>query len=190
MADLPYIQQAQEVKITGQSSSGGTVNYVGADANGNMTVKDYATSATGSAVPSNSIFVGGKNPSGNLQGFLTDSSGRLYVDLFDGSGNSISSINSQLETRDVINVSSQYRAQSVTTTAAEATGGTSRLTNRKFISITPTNGTIYWGTSSSVTTVTGSPIFANNTLFLSFTDNVPVYIISAGTVDVRILEAS
>lgn len=42
MADLPYIQEAQEVKITGQDSVGTTVNYVGADANGNLAVKDYA----------------------------------------------------------------------------------------------------------------------------------------------------
>lgn len=38
MADLPYIQEAQEVKITGQDSTGDTVNYVSADANGNMHV--------------------------------------------------------------------------------------------------------------------------------------------------------
>jgi|ERR1035437_5392478 hypothetical protein len=40
MADLPYIQEALEVKITGQNATGNTVNYVGADANGNLTVID------------------------------------------------------------------------------------------------------------------------------------------------------
>lgn len=38
MADLPYIQMAQEVKITGQDSSGTTVNYVTADTNGRLGV--------------------------------------------------------------------------------------------------------------------------------------------------------
>lgn len=42
MADIPYIQAALEVKITGQDSTGDTVNYVSADANGNMLVKDYS----------------------------------------------------------------------------------------------------------------------------------------------------
>lgn len=91
---------------------------------------------------------------------------------------------------DIVSISSQYRAQSVTTTAAQALGGTLVLSGRKLITITPTNGTVYWGGNASVTTTTGSPLFANNTLFLSFTDAVPVYLISAGTVDVRILEAS
>lgn len=91
---------------------------------------------------------------------------------------------------DVIDTATQYRAQSVTTTAAEALGGATILTNRKFISITPTNGTIYWGGSSSVTTTTGSPLFANNTLFLSFSDAVHVWVIAAATTDVRILEGS
>lgn len=96
----------------------------------------------------------------------------------------------QLPARDVINISSQYQAISVTTTAVEAKGAGSRLTNRKFVSITPTNGTIYWATNASVTVSNGTPLFINNTLFLSFTDNVTVFMISAGTVDVRVLEAS
>lgn len=91
---------------------------------------------------------------------------------------------------DTIHTSSQYRAQSVTTSAAEATGAASRLTNRKVLCITPTNGTIYWGTSSGVTTITGTPLLAFQTLTLSFTDAVPVYVIAAGTVDARILEGS
>jgi hypothetical protein len=49
MSDLPYIQQAQEVKITGQSSTGTTVNYVGADSNGNMQVVVAKISLTASS---------------------------------------------------------------------------------------------------------------------------------------------
>lgn len=91
---------------------------------------------------------------------------------------------------DTIATATQYRAQSVTTTAAQALGGASVLANRKFISITPTNGVIYWGGNSSVTITTGSPLFPNNTLMLSFTDAVGVWLIAPATTDVRILEAS
>lgn len=108
----------------------------------------------------------------------------------DGAGAAITSINSQLETADILNTSSQYRAQSVTTTAAEALGAATILANRKFISITPTNGTIYWGTSNTVTTATGSPLIANSTLFLSVGVNIHIFVIAAATTDARILEAS
>lgn len=97
---------------------------------------------------------------------------------------------SQVPTRDVLNISSQYRAQSVTTTAAQALGAATILVNRKMISITPINGIIYWGTNASVTTVNGSPLFPNNTLFLSCTDNSQVWIIAVTTTDVRIAEFS
>src|SRR5271157_5409172 len=40
MADLPYVQEAQEVKVTGQDSTGNTVNYVGATATGDLEVND------------------------------------------------------------------------------------------------------------------------------------------------------
>lgn len=128
MSDLPYIKQAQEVKITGQDSSGTTVNFVSADSLGNMSVKD------------------------------------------------------------AIGSSAQYRAQNATTTAAEATGAASRLTGRKFIMLTPTTGTIYIGTDSSVTTANGTPLPSGQTLFLSFTDTITVFMIAASTIDVRILE--
>lgn len=96
----------------------------------------------------------------------------------------------QLPARDIINVGSQFQAIALSTTAIEAKGATTRLINRKFLSITPTNGTIYWGTTTSVTTVNGSPLLPLNTLFLSFSDNIPVYIIAAAATDVRVLEGS
>lgn len=89
----------------------------------------------------------------------------------------------------VIANSAQYRAQSVTTSAAEALGAGSILAGRTFISITPTNGTVYWATDSSVTSTNGTPIFPNSTLQLSFTANVHVWLIGTATTDVRILEA-
>lgn len=128
---------------------------------------------------------------GLVEIFNTNASSLITTSrLNDGSGNAINSFNNQLQVRDGLNVSSQYRAQSVTTSAAEALGAGTILAGRKLLSITPTNGTIYWGFSSSITTVTGTPLFPNNTLFLSVTDNVHVYLISAVTTDVRIAEVS
>jgi hypothetical protein len=116
MADLPYIQEAQEVKITGQDASGNTVNFVGADANGNMTVKDYATSATGFAVPTNASLIGGSNGT-NLIALKVDSSGRPSVLLDDGSGNAITSNNTGNANNQVL-----HTATPDTTTATTALG--------------------------------------------------------------------
>lgn len=169
MADLNYIQQAQEVKITGQDNVGTTVNYVGADSSGNMMVTDSAGGADGSAAPAKVLQVGAKDTGGNLQAFVTRPSGEQFV-------------------LDVLNSAAQYRAQSVTTTAAEALGAASILSGRKLLHVTPTNGVIYWGYSSAVTTATGTPIFPNNTLWLSVTDSLHVYVIAPATTDARIGE--
>lgn len=149
-----------------------------------------ASGTDNATAPALSLQVAGKDGSGNLQTFQTDTNGNQIVLIKDSNGISLLAINNQLEVRDVINVASQYQAIALSTTAVEAKGATTRLANRKMVSIIPTNGTIYWATNSSVTTTTGQPIFPNQTLQLSFTDNVTVFIIAAGSVDVRVLEAS
>ena len=61
MSDLNYIDRTQEVKIAGQDATGLGVNYVGADANGNMLVKDYSDGpVTPGTVASASALVGGQ----------------------------------------------------------------------------------------------------------------------------------
>jgi len=101
-----------------------------------------------------------------------------------------SSANGDAFVRDSINTSSLNAAISIATTAAEAKVGASRLTNRKFLSITPTNGTIYWGSTNTVTTANGTPIFKNQCITMAFTDNVAVWLIGVATTDVRIVEGS
>lgn len=105
-------------------------------------------------------------------------------------GNIRSSTSNDLGTSDVINVSGQNRAQSVTTSAAEALGGAVRLVNRKFISIQPSNGNIYFGFTSGVTTSTGTLIYRGQLFSIAATDNVPIYVIAAQTTDVRIVEGA
>lgn len=61
MADLNYIDRDLEVKIVGQDATGLGVNYVTADANGNMAVKDYSDGpVTPGTVASASALIGGQ----------------------------------------------------------------------------------------------------------------------------------
>jgi hypothetical protein len=91
MADLPYIETAQEVKITGQDSTGDTVNYVSADANGNLLVKDYADgSVTGGAAATVSTLIGGQYntvqptlSTGEQSALQMDAAGELLVNIAD-----------------------------------------------------------------------------------------------------------
>lgn len=101
-----------------------------------------------------------------------------------------SSSNGDAFVRDSINTSSLNAAISVTTSAIEAKVGTSRLTSRKLLSITPTNGTVYWGSTSAVTIASGTPIFKNQCVTMAFTDNVAVWLIGVAATDVRIVEGS
>lgn len=130
-----------------------------------------------------------------------DSSGRQIIapltntsivkaQLEDNSGNAINSFNSQLLDADLLNTSGQYRAQSVTTSAAEALGAGTILANRKCLFVTPTTGTVYWGFSNAVTTTTGTPIFKNQTFTIAAGPSQHVYLIAAGTIDCRVAEAS
>jgi fibrillarin-like rRNA methylase len=98
--------------------------------------------------------------------------------------------NGELYTRDIINSNLINGAISVTDTPIEAKVGASALTNRKFITITPTTGVIYWGSSSSVTVSEGTPIFKNQVLTLSFSENVSVYLVAESTIDCRIVEGA
>lgn len=87
MADLNYIDRDLEVKIVGQDSTGNTVNYVSADASGNMAVKDAADGpVTPGTVASFSTLVGGQfNTSlptlttGQQAALQIDSSGRVII---------------------------------------------------------------------------------------------------------------
>ena len=99
-------------------------------------------------------------------------------------------INSDLRVADIVNTAGQYRAQSVTTSATEALGGATILANRKMLSITPTNGIVYWGFNNSVTTTTGSPIFKNQQMTFAVGANVHIYVVASGTTDCRMSEGS
>lgn len=140
-----------------------------ADIASKLPVQDAADGVDGTAVPTISTLIAGKDANGNLQSLATDINGQTF---------------------DIANVSSQFRSITVSTTAVQALGGTSTLANRKFIVITPLSGEVFWGTSSSVTTSSGFPLFANQTLTLSFGTNIQVFLISTVSTSVMVLEAS
>lgn len=87
MADLTYIQAAQEVKILGQDATGNQVNFVGADTNGNMLVKDAADGPTtpGTAASFSTLIGGVFNTAlptlttGQQSAFQFDSSARVII---------------------------------------------------------------------------------------------------------------
>jgi len=155
------------------------------DSSGRIIVSPTVTLATG--VVDKTIFTYGTSIDQIIGGVYQETSPALTAGQ---SGAIRLNANRNIQVADSIDISSQYRAQSVTTTAAEALGAASILVNRKMIVITPTNGTIYWGTSNAVTTSTGTPIFKNQTVSISVTDNIHIYVIAASTTDVRIMEGS
>lgn len=87
MADLNYIDRDSEVKIVGQNATGDSVNYVSADVNGNMFVKDYSNGpvTAGTAAPVSSLIGGQFNTvlptltNTQQSAIQLDSTGRLIV---------------------------------------------------------------------------------------------------------------
>jgi hypothetical protein len=118
--------------------------------------------------------------------------GDLFATAYvnDGSGNAIDSINSQLQTADVINTAITSGSVTVSTTAVAARVSTSNLANRKMLIIAPITGIVYLGATSSVTTATGIPIFPNTIASFAFSTNVTPYLIAAASTTVDVMEGS
>jgi hypothetical protein len=89
--------------------------------------------------------------------------------------------------RDTIKEEGDTTSINVTSTPVEAKVGETTMSYRKLIVISPANGTIFWGFSSGVTTSTGIPLFKNQVMTMKC--DLPIYLVSAGSVDCRILEA-
>jgi hypothetical protein len=84
-----------------------------------------------------------------------------------------------------------YGALSVTTTPVELKVGASPVSERKVISFQPTDGVVYYGYDSSVSSTTGTKIFSNQLIIIEASEQLAVYLVSeTGTVNVRITEVS
>lgn len=99
-------------------------------------------------------------------------------------------ISARVLTKDTIDNSLSSGTVTVSTSAVAARVGTSNLTNRKMLTISPQTGTVYLGASSSVTTSTGIPIFQNQVISFAFSANITPYLIAASSITVSIMEGS
>lgn len=99
-----------------------------------------------------------------------------------------SSAQGDLFVKDVMNVIGVQGVIALSTTATEVRVGVSKLTGRKCVTILPTNGTIYFGYTAAVTTTNGTPIYKGQLVTFGINDTSTIFIIAAGSVDVRITE--
>lgn len=85
-----------------------------------------------------------------------------------------------------------YKALSVTDTPQEVKFGAAAASERKVITIQPTDGVIYYGYSNVVDDTTGTKIFKGQWIMIEAGEFLPVWVVAAsgGTVDVRITEVS
>lgn len=146
-------------------------------------VFDSLTDASGNAFALSKSVAGdaASGKVGDVSFAFQDSSGNIILPtlLKDGS----------IPVSELLSASAQYRAQSISATASELLGASAILVNRKVLGVTPTNGTIYIGFNSSVTTTTGTPIFKNQSVTIAATDTIHVYAVAANAVDCRVYEA-
>lgn len=84
-----------------------------------------------------------------------------------------------------------YASKTITTTASLVNVSGSNQADRILLTIQPTNGTIYVGSDSSVTTSSGTPVESGSFFPMYVTATCDVYAICAsGTVNIRIMEGS
>lgn len=98
--------------------------------------------------------------------------------------------NGNFYTKDILLSTTQMQSITVGTSAVQALGAATILANRKTLIICPTGGTIYWGNSSSVTTTTGFPIFPNQTVTLSVSNSILIYLIAAANTTTIVFEGA
>lgn len=199
ITDLTELQSTQSVKIIGADSTGQETFVVGSDSSGNL--KTVIGNTTAAPVPISAAALPLPAGAATAANQATELASLASIDagipaalgqtaMAASMPVTLASDQSPIIVKDVINTAGQFQALSVTTTAAVAKGGASHLANRKMLTVTPTNGTVYWGTSAAVTILNGQPIFKNQSSTWSFTENVDIWLIAAATTDCRITEAS
>lgn len=118
--------------------------------------------------------------------------GGLHVNLRDASGNEEGTLANPLVVAEVSNGSGAQADLTVGVTAVLANSSGTNLSNRKMISVfNNSQNTIYWGYTSGVTLVTGTPLFRNQERGWAIGPNMNIYLIAfqAGN-DVRVTERS
>ena len=83
-----------------------------------------------------------------------------------------------------------YGSITVTSTPQELKVDDSVLDGRKLVTVQPVDGDIYYGYSASVTTSSGTKIIKGQLFMQECTDQLPIYLVAASDVDVRITEVA
>jgi len=101
-----------------------------------------------------------------------------------------SDANGNLYTNDTIESAILSGSITVSTSSVAARVGTSNLSNRKMLMISPVTNIVYLGSSSAVTTATGIPIYPGQVMSFAFSANVTPYLISGSSGTVNIFEGA
>lgn len=96
----------------------------------------------------------------------------------------------ELLASEALSVGGVYGFLSVSTSAVEAKVGASALTDRKILTVMPTDGSIFWGYSNAVTALTGTEIFRNQLATFAVRTGVAIWLIAAGSRNVRVTEGA
>jgi len=111
----------------------------------------------------------------------TDANDNAQVVLKDDANVSIGQTASiPLQTSDILDGGGNQASLTVGTSAIEAKVGGSALANRKHIILQPKDNSVYFGLTSGVTTVNGTRLFKNQTIFIPAGPNSTVYLIADG----------
>jgi hypothetical protein len=95
-----------------------------------------------------------------------------------------------LGTADVLVSGGTQGAITVGATAVAARVGGANYTNRKSLTVMPTDGSVFWGLTNAVTTSTGTEIFRNQFATFAVSDAVTIWLIAATNRNVRVTEGA
>lgn len=109
--------------------------------------------------------------------FLRVINGRLQVD-----------VPKILAVQSPLSVLTPIATLNVTGVAVEAKAEEERMADRRIVCVFPSNGKVWYGTTPDITPETGIPIFKNDRSSFEIGD-APLYLVSEGSVSVRVWEA-
>jgi hypothetical protein len=95
--------------------------------------------------------------------------------------------NQDLKVTDTLTVGGLNGNLVVSGTPVEAKVNILRLVDRKILIVKPLDSKVYWGFNNTVTTLTGMPIEKDQEAYFN-AFNIPIYLISAGSSNVRVVE--
>lgn len=156
------------------------------------TNKDYNAGVTGVQTPrvTANITRNGTELSYN-KGTSDTNTLRTASNITDSSGNDLNHYQNQLQVANILTATGTQGSITVGTTAVEVKVNVTILAGRKIVTVFNNSlVTIYWGRNNTVTTATGTPIFANQFFsFEGFSATQPIFLIAAvANNNVRITE--